>query len=268
MSWWGKVLGGTFGFVLGGPLGALLGGVVGHQFDKGLQGLREEAEAAADIGTQARTQTAFFTATFSVMGHVAKADGRVSEEEIEMARAVMAQMDLPTQMRQAAIKLFTEGKQPGFPLDDVLDQLRRECHRRYTLLQIFIEIQIHAAYADGIMDPAERDLLVRICDRLGFSRRDFERLESMIRAERHGGAGPGRRPTATGPSLVDAYAILNVPEKATEGEVKKAYRRLMNQHHPDKLVAKGLPEEMMRLATEKTREIKAAYERIRKDRGF
>lgn len=270
MSWWGKVLGGTFGFVLGGPLGALLGGVVGHQFDRGLQDLRAEAQAAGDIGTQARTQTAFFTATFSVMGHVAKADGRVSEEEIEMARTVMDRMDLPTQMRQAAIKLFNEGKQPGFPLNDVLDQFRRECHRRYTLIQIFIEIQIHAAYADGVMDPQERDLLIRICDRLGFPRRDFEHLEAMIRAQRRPGAraGGGHRPAPSGPSLADAYAILNLPETAAEGDIKKAYRRLMSQHHPDKLVAKGLPEEMMRLATEKTREIRAAYDRIREARGF
>lgn len=265
MSWWGKVLGGTFGFMLGGPLGALLGAVLGHQFDKGVRG-GYGAAAGFDVGDQERIQTAFFTATFSVMGHLAKVDGRVSKEEIEMARAVMAQMDLAPELRQAAIKLFAEGKRPDFPIEEVLEQFRRECHRRHTLMQLFIEIQLHAAYADGVMDPAEKNLLLRISEHLGFSRRDYERLEAMARAERHyaGWAG-GRRPARA--TLKDAYAILNISRDASDAEVKKAYRRLMNQHHPDKLVAKGLPEEMTRLATEKTREIKAAYEQVREARG-
>jgi DnaJ like chaperone protein len=264
MSWWGKVVGGAFGFMLGGPIGALLGVAVGHHFDRGLGGAIRRARSAFEPGSRERVQTAFFTATFSVMGHLAKADGRVSEQEIDMARAVMAQMDLPGELRKAAIRLFTEGKRPDFPLDDVVDQFRRECHRRQTLMQMFLELQIQAALADGAIHPQEERLLARIAERLGFAPGDLARLVEMIRAQRHY-AGGGR---AAGPSLKDAYAILSVGEKASDAEVTKAYRRLMNQHHPDKLVAKGLPEEMMRIATEKTREIKAAYEAIRKARGL
>ncbi len=268
MGWWGKVLGGAFGFMLGGPLGALLGAALGHNLDRGLgRLLQDEHVEGLDLGAQERVQMVFFTATFSMMGHLAKVDGRVSQDEIELAEAVMGQMRLTPELRQAAMQLFSEGKRPDFPLDDVLDQLRHECHRRQTLLRMFIEIQLQAAFADGALHANEKHLLQHACDVLGFPRAEFERLKRMIGAERHYGAGQAVPPEKT-LSLKDAHAILNVDLDTSDAEVKKAYRRLMSQHHPDKLVAKGLPEEMMQLATEKTQEIRAAYERIREARGF
>jgi DnaJ like chaperone protein len=266
VSWWGKVLGGAFGFMLGGPLGALLGAVLGHNLDKGFRGLPEDD--LLEAGNRERVQTAFFTATFSVMGHVAKADGRVTEDEISLARLVMDQMDLGQQLRQTAIRLFNEGKKSDFPLDDVLEQFRRECHRRHTLIQMFVEIQLQAAYADGRLDPAEDRLLLKICQRLGISEARFRQLEQMIRAERHYTGGGRAAPKPRGPSLEDAYAILNVSSQDSDGDVKKAYRRLLSQHHPDKLVAKGLPEEMMKIAAQKTHEIRQAYERVKEARGL
>lgn len=262
MSWWGTLLGGAFGYMVGGPLGALLGAVLGRNLDKGMQGL--SGGELPEPGARERVQTAFFTATFSVMGHVAKADGRVSEDEIAMARAVMDQMDLGHQLRQTAIRLFNQGKRPGFPLDQVLEQFRRECHRRHTLLQMFLEIQLQAAYADGRFDPAEERLLLHISRRLGFDDSLLRHLEARIRAE-HQQAGAGRQ---AGRSLQEAYAILDVSPASSDAEVKKAYRRLLSQHHPDKLVAKGLPEEMMKIAAQKTHEIRQAYEQIKEARGF
>jgi DnaJ like chaperone protein len=273
LSWWGKLVGGAFGFMLGGPLGALLGAALGHKFDKGLAGLPED-EIEWESGDRERVQTAFFTATFLVMGRVAKADGQVSQNEIRLAEQVMAQMSLSGDMRHTAIRLFNEGKSDDFPLDEVLEQFRHECQRRQNLIQMFIEIQLQAAYADGQMDAAEESLLLHICDRLNVSEFIFRRLEQMIRAERHyagagAGAGGGRqKPQPEQFSVQDAYAILNVDANATDNEVKQSYRRLMSQHHPDKLVAKGLPEEMMKLATQKTDEIRKAYERIKQTRGM
>ncbi len=264
MNWWGKLIGGTFGFMLGGPLGALLGAALGHQLDKGL--LSERIAPTAPEADAERIQAAFFTATFSVMGHIAKVDGRVSEDEIEFAEAVMAHMELGADQRRVAIRLFREGKQEGFDLDATLDQFRRECHRRLTLLQMFLEIQLHAAYADGVLDATERQVLLHIFDRLGFSQRDFAHLEAMIRGAAH--FGPDARPAPVKELLAEAYEVLGVEASASDGEVKRAYKRLMSQHHPDKLVAKGLPEEMMKLANEKTQEIKSAYDLIRKNRGL
>ncbi|BCX87895.1 DnaJ like chaperone protein [Methylomarinovum tepidoasis] len=275
MSWLGKVLGGTFGFMLGGPLGALLGAAVGHQFDRGLGEF--QSLPRMDAGQQERIQMAFFTATFSVMGHLAKADGRVTEEEIAVARQIMDRMDLPPHLRETAIRLFREGKSPNFPLDATLDQFRQEVGRRASLIRLFLEIQLQAAYADGRLHPTEERLLLHICQRLGFSRFEFQALRAFIEAQlrftqayaqhqyqqRHGHRPPPRRQQ---PSLSDAYALLGVSPDASDAEIKKAYRRLMSQHHPDKLVAKGLPEEMVRIATEKTQKIREAYEIIRNHR--
>ncbi|MCB1759250.1 MAG: co-chaperone DjlA [Gammaproteobacteria bacterium] len=265
MGWWGKLAGGAFGFMLGGPLGALLGAVLGHNLDRGLSGLAREA---LDPGEQERVQAAFFTATFSVMGHLAKADGRVSRQEIELARAVMAQMELDPERRQAAIELFNRGKQAAFPLDEVLEQFRLECRRRSTLIQMFIEIQLQAAYADGVCGAQEECLLLHICNRLGIPEFIFRRLQRMIQAEQHYDAGKAGARAQPRPGLQDAYAILNIPSSANDAEVKRAYRRLTSQHHPDKLVAKGLPEEMMKLAAQKTHEIRQAYEQIKEARGI
>jgi len=245
MSWWGKLLGGGVGFVLGGPLGALIGAAVGHGFDQGIASLDDPAGVSAD------------------------ADGRVSANEIRGANSGMEQMQLSTSLKRLAKRLFTEGKEATFPLDEVIDQLRRECRNNRNLHRMFMEIQLHAAYADGGIDAKERRILGSIARHLSFSELQLEQMEAMVRAGlnywRHQGASPGAG--SASPSLEDAYAILNTTPQSTDQEVKYAYRRLMSEHHPDKLVARGLPEEMTRVATEKTQEIKVAYDRIREARG-
>lgn len=265
MSWWGKALGGAFGYLLGGPLGALIGVAFGHNFDRGLSAIMRSEEFGP--GQQERVQAAFFTATFSVMGYIAKADGRVSREEIRMAEAVMTHMGLQGEVRESAKRLFNEGKSESFPLDEVLDQFKKELGRRSTLLQAFLEIQLQAAYADGVYDRSEENALLHICKRLGIPVKQFLRLEQMFRAG-FGQSGYQQPAAQQGTTLEDAYAILGVEQSVDDAEVKKAYRRLMSQHHPDKLVAKGLPDELIRDATEKTKQIKQAYEQVKKSRGM
>ncbi len=263
MSWFSTVVGGAFGFLLGGPLGAILGASVGHQFGKGLQGM--ETAETLNSGDQHRVQMAFFTATFSVMGHIAKADGRVTTEEISLANRVMNEMALTSDMRATAINLFQQGKQADFPLDDVLAQFYKECHQRIDLIRMFLEIQLQEAFADGVLSVSEEKLLLHICGQLRISRFDYERLKIQLQAQqRFKGRGSYTKNTPQRTSLQDAYGVLGLSPSASKAEVKKAYRRLMNQNHPDKLAAKGLPEDMMRLAKEKTQKISKAYETIQK----
>jgi DnaJ like chaperone protein len=252
MAWWGTLLGGTLGYMFGGPLGALLGAALGRNFDRGIRVTGEHA--AYGIGQQERVQAAFFTASFSIMGHIAKADGKVTATEIASAEAIMARMQLDSRQRRAAIKLFNEGKREDFPLHDVLMQFRRECHGRRNLVQMFLEIQIAVAMADGRLHAAERRLIFSIGQELGFTHAAIEHLFSFT--------GRSEQAPQRGQSLEDAYEILGVSKASTDAEIKKAYRRLMSQHHPDKLIAKGLPDEMVKIATEKTQKIKAAYEAI------
>lgn len=275
ITWLGKVVGGTFGFLLGGPLGALLGAAVGHQFDRKLVEVELlTSDFSPDV--RHRVQMAFFTTAFSVMGHIAKADGRVTEAEIQCARSIMTRMELSEDMRRTAIHLFGEGKRDSFPLDATLDQFRIECRQRYSLLRMFVEVQLEAALADGPLQDVEERLLVHMCDRLRFSRFEFHSIKVRMEAERRFARYGGRQQQwrrresleQPQPSLSDAYTLLGVSASAGEGEIKRAYRKLMSQHHPDKLVANGLPDEMVQLATEKTQRIRKAYDLIAKSRNF
>jgi len=174
----------------------------------------------------------------------------------------MEQMRLDEAQKQAAIELFQKGKEAGFPLDDVLAQFKSECHRQTTLLRMFFEIQVQAAMADGRMDPAESQVLRHVGRALGFDSAQIEQLIQFV-----SGASGGQRASAKVQPVSEAYKVLGVSPNASNDEIKKAYRRLTNQHHPDKLVAKGMPEEMIKIANEKTQEIRKAWERIRDHRA-
>jgi len=263
MSWWGKLLGGAFGFMLGGPLGALIGASFGHNFDRGVGQIGNDFAP----GAQQRVQTVFFTSVFSVMGHLAKADGQVSQSEINLARQIMQQFNLDAERQKVAMNLFNQGKQADFPLDEVLQQFRQECQRRRNLMQMFVEILLHAAYADGELHPGERQVLEQVRVALGFSPQAFQHIEAMVRNAQHFAGAAGASGASPREVLRGAYEILGVAASASDAQVKKAYRRLMNQHHPDKLVSKGLPEEMIKLATQKSQDIRSAYDTIRNTRA-
>ncbi len=287
---WGKLLGGTFGFMIGGPLGAVLGAALGHTFDKGmkLQLSHDVSDKDLPPGDAERIKMAFFTATFSVMGYIAKADGRVDKAEIALAEALMSSMNLDDELRSLAIKLFDEGKQDGFDAEALVLQFRQECQRRTSLYRMFVEILIQASLADGVMSPDEEVALMKVAGILGFSEYSFRQLEMLVRfsmgADQSGGTGRGygagqgsgpgtggRRKTAPGSdrmTLRDAYGVLGVETSDDKATVKRAYRRLMSQHHPDKLVSKGLPEEMLKLATNKTQHIQKAYEKVKESKGW
>ena len=259
MSWWGKVVGGTFGFMMGGPLGAVLGAALGNYFDGGLDGL--SLDDSLGLGATERVQSVFFTTTFALMGYVAKSDGRVTKDEIAMAERVMDQMRLNQQQRKVAINLFNEGKKQDFPVHEELAQFKRESFRRRNLIQIFLEIIVATAFADGQLDPREKILIEGIASDLGFSKADYDALISRLSGQAHfADSGSSKE------RLEAAYELLGVSANCSDAELKKAYRRQMNQHHPDKLVAKGLPEEMIDIATEKAQAIKAAYDLLKEQR--
>ena len=248
--------------MLGGPIGALFGAAFGHNFDN--KSGNQSGNNGGGFGAFAdveRIQTVFFTAVFSVMGHIAKADGQVSRIEILVAEDVMRQMRLDARQKQAAQRLFAEGKKADFDMHAVLEQFRRECHNGRHLLQMFLEIQVAVALSDGELHEAESRILEQAAAALGFSRAEYQALLQRIKAQRH-----VRQSGDTGMALADAYKLLGVAKTASDEEVKKAYRRQMNQHHPDKLVSKGLPPEMMELANKKAQDIKAAYEAIKQSR--
>jgi DnaJ like chaperone protein len=262
MIWQGKALGALIGVLTAGPVGALFGTFIGHLFDA--QAETTPRRAGADAGAPS-VQEAYFRATFQVMGHLAKADGRVSESEIRAARAIMSELRLGEREVQLAIELFTDGKAADFPLEETLRTLHRLCGDRSDLRRMFVQIQLQAALWGDSLDGAGRKVLKRICNALDLSAYELVQMEALLRMQRARG-GAERAPAAD--RVAEAHDVLGVPRTASDKEVVKAYRRLMNQNHPDKLHAKGLPESMMRMAEEKTRQIRAAYELIRGARGM
>lgn len=278
MRWLGKLIGGLLGFLLTrGPIGALLGAFFGHQFDKKAESERERLDPDA----QQKIQAVFFTTSFSIMGHIAKADGRVSEQEIAHAENVMVRLGLDPQSRKMAIDQFKLGKEANFNFDGVMTQFKQVVGRQRNLLQMFLEIQISMAMADGQLAQAEHNILRQIGQKLGFANFVIDQLIRMVQAQQRfyeysqstnqgsqGGRSNGRSGGYNTPSVEQAYQVLGVSASDDKATVKKAYKRLMSQHHPDKLVSKGLPESMIKIATEKTQEIKSAYELIEKYKNW
>lgn len=267
MHIWGKILGFLFGFMLSKTLfGALLGLWLGHIFDRG-RGFNFNGLSGGKEDEVSR-QAAFFYTTFSVMGHVAKAKGQVTSHEIAFARAYMDKLGLSNELRQQAQDAFREGKSSGFPLKDRLVKFKRLMGNRHDLLLMFLEIQIQVAFSDGELDDAERSVLHSIAKHLGYSARELDNLLEMIvaGANFHQQAGRGyhqQQPTSD-QQLTNAYKVLGIDKSSAMPVIKKAYKKLMSQHHPDKLIAKGLPPEMMESAKQKTQDIQAAYDLIAK----
>lgn len=269
MAWIGKVAGALLGYLATRSIiGAAVGAVLGHQFDRGMGGSRKRTRSRRrrqpDLSVD--RQRLFFETTFLVMGHLAKVDGRVSETEIGAAREVMRRMRLGERETRAAMDLFSAGKRSEFPAEEQIRRLRRYCGGYPELLRTFLELQVDLALTKGTISPAERELLARIADALGFGAIELVRIEALLRARRRFGESPAE-PSAES-ALDKAYRVLGVEPDSSDADVKTAYRRLMNQHHPDKQVARGLPDSMLELAKERTSEIRAAYEAIRGHRGF
>jgi len=264
MQWKGKIIGGLLGAIVGAghPIAAAIGALLGHQFDR-------DADADGEGGPGGDPQlvsAVFFRTTFTVMGCIAKADGRVSEAEIQAARGVMQQLNLTPDQVQAAIRFFTEGKQQGFDLSGAVGELRRIAGRRHDMLRIFLELQMRAALSGSDLRGPARPLIQRAAHGLGISGIELVHLEAVLRLQQGRARSFVGMPAAD--KLADSYRVLEVQASASNADVTKAYRRQMSRHHPDKLVANGLPESMMEMAKQKTQQIREAYETICEHRGI
>ena len=269
MSITGKLIGAIVGLLLfKSPWGALIGLILGHFYDQSVAAVRRPAGAGVlEISER------FFTATFQVMGHVAKADGRVSEAEIAAARKVMAELRLDGPQVHAAIQQFTRGKNADFDLDEAMQDLRSACPNRPDLIRVFLEIQVRAALEGVDMQGPARIAVQRVAELLDVSRLELAHMEAVLRLRREqfrsnggGQQGPGAAPKSS-MRLDAAYQVLEVDPKASNEDVAKAYRRQLSKHHPDKLKANGLPESMLEHAKQRTQQIIEAYELIKSARG-
>ena len=247
------------GLIVGGVRGLLIGFLLGY--------LANWVFKSALVKRLAAVQAQFVESTFAVMGALCKADGVVTRDEIATAEAMFDRLRLSGEQRERAKAAFNRGKSPGFDLDAEVRVFAQTAHGQRSLLVMFLQIQCSAVAGDSQVHPAEHQLLVRVARLLGLNEGDVAQLEALLRTGAPGTGFDGAAHT-TRARIDDAYAALGVPSSASDAEVKKVYRRLISQNHPDKLAGKGLPESMRALAEERTREINAAYETIKNARGF
>ena len=247
------VIAAILGLLIGGFNGLLIGAAMGYLASLALQ--------RTVIGGLNVVQGELLDTTFGVMGALCKADSRITRDEINAVEQIFTMLRLGAEQRRKAKDAFNRGKQPGFDLDAAVDRFAAISRGRAPLLQLFLQLQLMAVAADGRLDPAEHQMLVRVARRLGLTEQDVSQLEALLRAATGGPSGPGRAPPPD--RLADAYGALGITPEASPDEIKRAYRKLISQNHPDKLAARGLPESMRAVAEERSREINAAYDLIK-----
>lgn len=252
------MIGGFIGVFVGGFGGLVIGAGIGYGASWLLQ--------RSVVGSLRVAQNQLMDSTFSIMGAICKTDGVVTRNEIDMVEQIFNMLGLGEEQRAQARSAFNRGKQPGFDLDSAVDSFAALTRGRGALLQLFLQLQCMAIAADGKVDRAEHEMLVRIARRLGFSEQDVRQLEALLRAAPGGAAGGGAQASAT--RLDDAYEALGITAAATDSEVKRAYRKLISKNHPDKLAARGLPQSMRAVAEERSRELNKAYDLIKASRGI
>lgn len=272
-TWWGKLLGAFLGYLMAGPAGALLGVLIGNFFDRGLSEHFNNPLWHYHAETREQVRLIFFEALFSSMGHVAKADGRVSEQEIAMAKALMLELKLNHKQKKEAEFFFNAGKKDDFNLKPILILLNKLAHSNQNLLRLFINTIYNAAQLDGLSDK-KVNIINTILNHTRYApmnEQSWFNQQSANQQSREQSSRSGTRsppPHQTLHTLENAYAILLLQPPSNKQEVKRAYRRLISRHHPDKMMAQGASIDKIKQANEKTQIIRKAYEKICASQGW
>lgn len=260
-----KLIGFFAGLFMKGPLGAILGLLAGWWLDNtiahvsGNKGRRADAPRFAFTPFNRKAQQIFQSAMFGCLGHLAKADGKVSTAEIRVAEQLMQQLRLNAQQRKMAISQFRLGKSSNYPLESELAPFAAMTQAMPHLRRLFIEILLNGALSDGAISAAERQVLERVASALRLSIAELDRLISQRHRQYSADS------TAAEP---DPYQVLGISQQSDNQDIKKAYRQLMSQYHPDKMSGRDVPKTMRDYADQRVREVRAAYDKLRKQRNF
>ena len=242
MSFWKAGIGGMIGFTIGGPIGGILGAIIGSRLSDKNQ---------RQPSNNQKNQAAFFTALFACFAKIAKADGRVSREEVDTVDLfIKSKFRFPPEQRAFAIEIFNHAKDDQNSFEDYARQLSSLLSSDPSSLIMFYELLFELSMADGYLDPSEEKLLLQAI-------KIFNLDPDLMRINKK----------KFGANVADAYAILGVDQSMSFEQIKKAYQRKRKEFHPDTLVSKGLPEELLDKAKDKFIEIQSAFEEIEKQKN-
>lgn len=255
-----KLIGAIAGFYFLGLFGALIGLFAGSFIDR----IRAYGSGALNPLGNALRQAVFLETVFISMGKLAKADVHVSQQEIDHVEEFMQKLGMTVEHRQQAIALFKRGTDPEFDIRPICQRFMAVCGHTKNLKEVLLVYLIVMALADGHFHPAEEALLFDIAGQLGYDQAAYKHLREMVLNQTRFAVGQANAATA----LDDAYKALGVTKDSTDQEIKRAYRKLMSQYHPDKLIGQGLPEDMIAMATEQAKDIQIAHNLIKKTRNI
>ncbi len=238
------------------------GAFIGYFFGSSIDRAKDYGIGGINPLSNAHRQEIFLETVFVLMGKLAKADGHISKDEISHVETFMQKMGMASEHKKIAIEQFKRGSSTDFDIDPALDQFMSACGNTLNLKQVLLMYLLVMALSDGKIDSAEQDMLEHISIRLGYSRAEFNQMLEMVLNQSHFSGGKAHSASA----LEDAYKALGVTKDNTDQEIKRAYRKLISQYHPDKLIGQGLPEDMIAVATEQAKEIQVAYDLIKKQR--
>ena len=248
MTIWGKIIGGVSGFAIGGPLGALLGVAAGHAIDKA----KHRGGSAGSLNDVGEQQVVFTSAVIVLCAKMAKADGQVTSDEI---RAFKEIFHIPIEEQADVGKLFNEAKNESIGFEPYAKQIFSLFSGQPSVLEELLGALFIIAKADGEIHPKEMQFVKNVSKIFGFSQTQFFRLQSLYVSEDNG-------------ELTDPYEVLGIKKDASDIDVKKTYRKLIQDYHPDKLMAHGVPKEFIDLANAKMAAINGAYDKIEKIRAL
>ena len=239
MSIWGKIIGGATGFAFGGPIGALLGSVAGHAIDK----IKTKKKLPEETALK---QIGFTIGVIVLSAKMAKADGKVTEEEI---KAFKEKINVPDNEIKNVAKLWDQAKKTTDGFEVYAKQISDLLGRNSSVLEELLNLLITIAQADGKITIPEIKYLKKVGDIFGFSNVDFERIYSSKSGV-----------------YTDPYKILGVSRNATVQEIKRKWKQLAINHHPDRLISQGVPEDLIQKSTSRLKEINNAWDTIQNQR--
>ncbi len=267
----GKLLGGILGLLMAGPYGALFGIFIGNFFDKSLKLHLSPSYLAYHNETRENIKTAFIKAAACLMGLLAKADGRVSESEINFANYIFKQLKLDPSQMTTAKQWFTTSKNGQVSFDDNIRMLKYLKEMNLGLCRNCFDICYQMAKIDGL-NSEKIDILNQLLSKSGFIELDPFHNKAYYKTQyhyqsqyQHQNHAPHRKASL---SLEQAYNVLNIDANADKTQVKRAYRKLISSHHPDRMIAKGASKQEIKAATEKTQQISKAYQLICDTKGW
>tara|TARA_Y100001970_G_C14164519_1_gene820488 strand:- start:291 stop:1022 length:732 start_codon:yes stop_codon:yes gene_type:complete len=239
MSIWGSLIGGMVGFSLGGPLGMLLGSLIGGKIS------RAKSYRSSSFESFAQPQQIFALSLIVLSAKLTKADGKVSKEELI---AVKDKLRIPENEIENVGKIFNKAKEESTGYEPYAKQIAKIYKNNPNVLEEVINILFYIAEADGIISDSEINMIENIAQIFGLNKFQFNSIKESRKSS----------------DKLNPYIVLESNPEDHIQDIRKKYLKLSKEHHPDLLISKGVPNEVIEESKKKMRAINSAWNQVQK----